>query len=204
MKAFQLGTIALFALPCGACSHEERPATSGYEATMTPASSHSVPADPTLGSEASEPLDDAQIMSVLRAVNVAEVDQARTAVGKVHDDEVKKFAEMMIAQHGQSVKDIDELMTKLGLQPKDSQLGTDLGVKATQVENRLIRTNDSSFDRLYIVHQIEEHRQLLDTLDSRLVPAARRDEVKGVLEKTRPVVETHLELAQAIHDGLKK
>jgi putative membrane protein len=204
MNASNIGTIAALALACGvACSHDEKPAQTGYEEAMSPAAREAPSAPGTLGSESSERLSDPQITTVLRAVNVGEVDQARTAVGKVQNDDVKKFAEMMIAQHGQAVKDIDALNTKLGFQPTDSQLGTELGVKATRVEQQLSQTSDASFDRLYIMHQIDEHRLVLDTIDSRLVPAARRDEVKDLLQTLRPVVADHLQMAQRILDSLK-
>ena len=75
--------------------------------------------------------------------------------------------------------------------------------QATQVEQKLSQTNDASVDRLYIMNQIDEHRLVLDTIDSRLVPAARRDEVKDLLQTMRPVVADHLQRAQRILDGLK-
>jgi len=204
MNAFKIGTVGVLALSFGiACSHDEKPAQTGYEESMSPAARSAPSAPGTLGTESSERLSDPQITTVLRAVNVAEVDQARTAVGKVQNEEVKKFAEMMIAQHGQSVKDIDALNSKLGYQQTDSQLATELGVKSTQVGQKLSQTNDASIDRLYMLNQIDEHRQVLDTIDSRLVPAARRDEVKDLLQTMRPVVADHLQMAQRILDGLK-
>jgi len=204
MNAFKIGTVSALALSLGiACSHDEKPAQTGYEESMSPAARSAPSAPGTLGTESSERLSDPQITTVLRAVNVAEVDQARTAVGKVQNDEVKKFAEMMIAQHGQSVKDIDALNTKLGYQQTDSQLATELGVQSTQIGQKLSQTNDGSIDRLYILNQIDEHRQVLDTIDSRLVPAARRDEVKDLLQTLRPVIADHLQMAQRILDGMK-
>jgi putative membrane protein len=204
MNASKIGMMAVLALAFGvACSHDEKPAQTGYEESMSPAARSAPSAPGTLGTEPSEQLSDPQITTVLRAVNVSEVDQARTAVGKVHNDDVKKFAETMIAHHGQTVKDIDALNTKLGFQQTDSQLATELGVKSTQVEQKLSQTNDASFDRLYIMGQIDAHRQVLDTIDSRLVPAARRDEVKDLLQTMRPVVADHLQMAQRILDGLK-
>lgn len=204
MNANKIGSMAVLALSFGvACSHDEKPAQTGYEESMSPAARSAPSAPGTLGSESSERLSDAQITTIVRAVNVAEVDQARTAVGKVQNEDVKKFAETMIAHHGKTVKDVDELNTKLGYQQTDSQLATELGVKATQVEQKLSQTNDGSIDRLYIMNQIDEHRLVLDTIDSRLVPAARRDEVKDLLQTMRPVVADHLQMAQRILDGLK-
>lgn len=186
-----------------ACSHDDKPANTPPDPDMTPAARNSPSAPQVLGAESSEPLSDPQIVTVLRAVNVAEVDQARTAVGKVQNESVKKFAEMMIAQHGQASKNIDALDDKLGYAQTDSQLATELGVKATQTEQQLSKANESSIDRLYIMGQIDTHRTVLDTIDTRLVPAARHDDVKSLLQTTRPVVAGHLETAQQILDTLK-
>lgn len=205
MKSSTFGSIVLLAGPLAllACSHHEKEATTGYEPAMTPAAHGSPSAPGNLGSESSEKLDDAQVVSVLRAVNVAEVDQARTVSGKVQDPSVKKFAEMMIAQHGQAVKDIDDLTGKLGYNHEDSQLATELGIRATRMQQDLSQAEESRVDRLYIMDQIDAHRQVLDTIDSRLVPAARHDDVKNLLQKTRPVVADHLQMAEQILAQLK-
>jgi len=206
MKSSQISYVLtlLTGLGAGACSHEkQQPVASGYEPAMTPAARSAPSAPGSLGSESSEKLDDPQITTIVRAVNVAEVDQARTAVGKVRDPQVKEFAEMMIAQHGQTVKDVDALNTKLGFQQSDSQLATELGVKSTRVETQLSQTDNASFDKLYITNQIDEHREVLETIDSRLVPQARHDEVKDLLQTMRPVVQHHLQMAQKILDSMK-
>lgn len=203
MKSSLCIVLLAFPLSVVACSHDDKPPLTGPDPDMTPAARNSPAAPGELGAEASESLNDAQIVTVLRAVNVAEVDQARTAVGKVHDDAVKKFAEMMIAQHGQAVKNIDALDNKLGYKETDSQLGTELGVKATRTEQQLSDAKDDSIDRLYMMSQVDAHRLALDTIDSRLVPAARHDDVKNLLQTTRPVVADHLVQAQQILDSLK-
>jgi len=205
MKTSNIGSILLLAGPLAllACSHDEKPSATGYEPAMTPAA-HGAPSAPgALGSESSERLDDAQVVTVLRAVNVAEVDQARTVSAKLQDPSVKKFAEMMIAQHGQAVKDIDDVASKLGYKHEDSQLATELGVKATRMNGDLSHAEESRVDRLYIMDQIDAHRQALDAIDTRLVPAARQDDVKNLLQKMRPVVAEHLQTAQEISASLK-
>jgi len=203
MKTSHFSMLAAGALAAlVACSHSEKPATTGYEPAMSPAARDAPSAPGELGAENSERLSDPQIVTVVRGANVAEVDQARIAVGKVKNDEVKNFAEMMIAQHGQAVKDIDALTSRLGYQATESQLSTELGVSTTQVANKLSTTNDDTFDRVYIMNQIDEHRKVLDTIDTRLVPAARNNDVKDLLQKQRPVVAEHLQIAQRILDSL--
>jgi len=205
MNSSSIRSILLLASPLAflACSHDDKPANTGYEPAMTPAAHGSPSAPGTLGTEGSEKLDDAQVVTILRGVNVSEVDQARTVSGKLQDPSVKKFAEMMIAHHGQAVKDIDDLTSKLGYKHEDSQLATELGVKATRMEQDLSQVEENRVDRLYIMDQIDAHRLVLDTIDTRLIPAARHDDVKNLLQKTRPVVADHLQMAQQILGSLK-
>ena len=206
-----------------ACSHDQHSRTaSGYESSMTPASGSTTasnrttapvsttPADRAsasapgqLGAESSEGLNDGQVAAVLRAINVAEIDQAKIAVGKAKEPAVKHFAETMIAQHGQAVKDVDQLDTKLNLRPTESQLATELRVNATSTENKLTQNNDSSFDKAYIMSQIDAHRQALDTIDSRLMPAVRSEDLRQMLQALRPKVADHLQMAQTILGNLK-
>jgi len=170
---------------------------------MTPASRSAPSAPDRLGNEPSEKLDDAQIASVLRAANAAEVDQAKMAVGKAQDPAVKNFAQTMIADHGQAVKDIDALDSRLGWPDADSQLATELRISATRLDNELSAINDQTFDKRYILGQIDEHRKVLDTIDTRLTPAAQRDELKQLITNMRPRVAHHLQMAQTILDSMK-
>jgi putative membrane protein len=206
MMLTKFGKTVTLALPLAmlACSSDRPSRTaSGYEPAMTPAArtTPSAPAEPV--SEPSERLADAQITTVLRAINVAEVDQARLAVGKVHEETVKRFAETMIAHHGQALKDIDALNTHLGFEPSESQLVHELRIKATNVDQQLSDINDSSFDKRYMLAQIDMHRAALDAIDRRLTPAAVRDDVKQLIASMRPRVADHLQMAQTIVSMLK-
>ena len=205
MKSSSISRVVGLVLPLCvvACSHTEREANTGPDPNTIPAAHASPSAPGVMGTESSEQLSDPQIVTVLRRVNMAEVDQARTALGKLNNDQVKKFAEMMIAQHGQAVKNIDALDDKFGYASTDSQLATELGVKATNTEQQLSQNKDDSIDKLYIMSQVDAHRTVLDTIDTRLVPAARHEDVKNLLSTTRPVVASHLEQAQQILDTLK-
>lgn len=217
-------TVLCLSLAVAACSHD-RPAqsASGYESGMTPASgntttgntttsaptttpaSRAAPSAPgALGAEANEALNDGQIAAVVRAINVAEIDQAKIAVGKAKDPAVKHFAETMIAHHSQAVKDVDELDAHLNLRPADSQLVTELRVNATSVENKLSANDDPSFDKAYMLSQVDAHRQALDTIDSRLMPAVKSQDLRQMLETLRPRVANHLQMAQTILDTQKQ
>ena len=194
-------TLPLVAL---GCSHDQQPArTSGYDPDMTPASRTAPSAPNRLGTEPSERLDDAQIITIASAVNSAEVDQAKIANGKARNPAVRTFAQTMMTDHGQAVKDIDELRTRLSLPESASQLSIELKASATRTGNDLTGIDDETFDKRYLLVQIDEHRQALDTINTRLIPAAQNNEVKKLLTDMRPIVSHHLEMAKSVLDGLR-
>ena len=109
----------------------------------------------------------------------------------------------MIAHHGQAVSDVDALDAKLNIRPTESELVTELRVSATRTETELTQNNEPSFDKAYMRAQIDAHREALETIDNRLMPAVRSEELRQLMEGLRPRVVSHLQMAQTIIDTLK-
>jgi putative membrane protein len=182
-------------------SHEDGP-----EAGMTPASGdvseERAAAASGLGANSVESLNDAQVAAIAGALNKSEVEQAKIAVDKAKNDSVKRFAETMIAHHGQAVKDVDEFETRTGMEPQESRMLAQLRVEAKSTEDKLDDTDDASFDKLYMLTQVDEHQKALEALDGRLIPNARNTDLRRILETMRPRVASHLEMARAILNTL--
>lgn len=209
----KIARVLLLSLPLGsmACSRDkpaEGPTSyeDGPESGLTPASGsvseERAASASELGANSSESLSDAQIIAVAGAINESEVEQAEIAVDQSKNDAVKRFAETMIAHHGQAVKDVDELENRVGLEEADSRLLAQLRVEAKATEDKLDDTEDASFDKLYMVSQVDMHRKALDTLDGKLIPQARNTELKQLLQTLRPRIASHLEMARAILNTL--
>ncbi|MGH7330319.1 MAG: DUF4142 domain-containing protein, partial [Polyangiaceae bacterium] len=64
--------------------------------------------------------------------------------------------------------------------------------------------NDSGtdFDVAYMDLQVNEHRQVLTTLDQKLIPNAQNAEFKSLLMKQRDKVADHLTKAESIQQSL--
>jgi hypothetical protein len=60
----------------------------------------------------------------------------------------------------------------------------------------------SDFDRKYIDYQVNFHQQVLDALDSRLIPWA-SPELRSMLEETRPKIQAHLDRARELQRTLQ-
>jgi putative membrane protein len=207
--------VSMLALPLAlfGCAHD-KPAESarttsyedGPEAGMTPASGdvseERAAAASGLGANSVESLNDAQVAAVAGAINESEVAAAKIAVEKTKNAAVKRFAETMIAHHGQAVKDVDEFEARTGMEPQESRLLAQLRVEAKSTEEKLDDTDDASFDKLYMLGQVDEHRKALETLDGRLLPNARDLDLRRILQGMRPRVESHLEMARAILNTL--
>lgn len=176
--------------------------------TMTPASRMEAPVEtapvPEQGAAqpAVEHLTDAQIAGVMNAANDAEVQQARIAQQKAKHPRVKKFAAMMISDHGNARKKQQALLDKSGMMPSSSNLMTQLNNDAQSTTQSLQSATAVDFDLAYMDAQITAHQQLLDALDRDLIPAAQSSELKTLLEAVRPKIAEHLKQAQEIRQLL--
>lgn len=146
-----------------------------------------------------EPLTDEQIARVAEGVNDAEIAQAKVAQTKSKDADVKKFAAMMIAHHGEA----KQRQAKLKLKGEDSGLATTMHADAASTLDVLKTASPEDFDKDYAKAQIDGHQKVLDALNDRLIPSATRPDVKALLEQVKPVVEEHLVRAKNLRATLE-
>jgi putative membrane protein len=149
-----------------------------------------------------ESLSDAQIMAVMSSTHEAELQQARLALRKSRHAQVRKFAQMIISDHGSVQKKERRLVQSSGIAPSGSNLLSQLNTN-TQAAAQMLQTADATeFDRAYMSVQVSSHEQVLAALDNELIPAAQNSELEALLEEIRPIVEHHLQQAQQIQQSL--
>lgn len=144
---------------------------------------------------------DGQIVGFLDAVNKAEIDQAHVALQKAKDPQVKAYAQMMITQHGQAQQNMKRSIGSnitAETTPQVTQLQSDTQSKLSDLQQK----SGADFDRAYIDLQIQEHQQVINTLDSQLLNAARDSQLKQQLTALKPELQHHLQRAQAIQTHL--
>jgi putative membrane protein len=147
-------------------------------------------------------LTDAQIAAITDAANKGEIEQAKLAVRKAKDPQVKAFAQMMIDHHGMEQKKEQTLCTTLSLQPETTQASTQLQTDSQNAISSLGSQNGADFDKAYIDLQVKEHRDVLDTIDNKLIPNAKNAQLKQALTEFRPKVQEHMQKAQDIQQKL--
>jgi putative membrane protein len=149
-------------------------------------------------------LTDAQIVTVTETVNKGEIEQATLAKSKSKNPEVKSFASHMITEHTKASQQGKQLAKAEKLVPEDSATAQDVSAKGESTLATLKAADKTTFDRQYIDAQVEQHQTVLQLIDDQLLPSASDAELKAQLEKTRGMVQAHLEAAKALQDKLPK
>jgi putative membrane protein len=63
---------------------------------------------------------------------------------------------------------------------------------------QLSKLSGKAFDEAYIDNEVTYHQAVLDTIDKTLVPNTKNAELKALIVKVRPVIQTHLEHATKV------
>lgn len=145
---------------------------------------------------------DAEILSVVMAVNDGEVQMAEMAKKSADSADVKTFAGMMSTHHQQGMGKVRTLQGKTKIELKDNDLTAKVKNDATQNMAMLRDKKGKEFDRLYMDSQVRMHKDALDVLDNRLIPGITNGEVKTGVSEMRRQVADHLAKAEQIQKKL--
>ncbi|HET7362841.1 MAG TPA: DUF4142 domain-containing protein [Burkholderiales bacterium] len=147
---------------------------------------------------------DPQIAHIVVTANQIDIDAGKLARSHTKNKEVRGFAQQMITDHTAVNKQAAALAKKLGVKPEDNDTSKALKKDAQANVANLKKLKDGQFDKAYIDHEVTYHEQVLDAIDKVLVPGAQNAELKGLIEKVRPAIATHLEHAKHVQADLGK
>ncbi len=175
-------------LAAGACGGDDDDnATERRPANRLAARADSTPRGPVY--------PEAEAAQILRAINVNEVEVARVARERSQNDDILRYATVMISDHGAMTQLLDSLV-----QPISDSVNAEsraLREAGTQLVDSLWKI-EGGFNNTYIQQQIVAHEQALLVLDTALIPSARNPQLKKLLRDLRPAVVAHLQRAQQI------
>ena len=133
--------------------------------------------------------------------NMAEVQAGKLAQSKASSDEVKTFAQHMVEDHGNMLKE-QEIMA----QAKGVSLPKAPGKAEKSALKKLQSESGAQFDRDYMQQMVKGHEKALKLVQE-TANSAKDRELKQAAEKAAPEVEKHLEMAKEIAnkkpDGLR-
>ena len=154
-------------------------------------------ASPALSqSTASPSLSEGQIIKYLQKVNQGEITDARMALRRSKDADVKNFAKEMIKDHSANEKTMDALARHLKAKPATSEATTSLMQEAKSGDQELKAAKGTDFDKAYVDAQAKIHEEVAGAIQNQLVPAATSDDMKSALSETLSTVQNHQKMAQ--------
>jgi putative membrane protein len=178
-------TMALLAGVTACGGDDEEPAQRG--AARTTARRDSVERKPVY--------PEGEAAQIMRAINASEVATSRVARERSQNDDVLRYAGVMIADHAAMTQLLDSL-----LPPISDSINAESRAIAqhhTAFVDSLWRL-EGGFNNTYIQQQIAAHERALMLLDTAVIPSARTPRVKQLLRDLRPAVVAHLQRARQI------
>ncbi|MGI4849799.1 MAG: DUF4142 domain-containing protein [Janthinobacterium lividum] len=136
---------------------------------------------------------DGKMLGDLVEGNRAEVQAGQLALEKSQNADVKKFAQMMIDDHGKAVTEIEALA-----QSKGTKLPDGIGAMHKTKEVALKAMSGHTFDREYAKRAgVGDHEATLKLLKK--IQADGKDaDLKALADKMVPVVQGHLDMAKKL------
>lgn len=186
----------------GACKGErQRAAMTDTTASETSAAAGTVAPAESGAAGGGAALSDANILALLDEANMADSASAAMALPKARSADVKDFARLMMGEHHALRVQGEQLAQQLNITP---QLPANDPLKpAVQAEaDSLQGKTGAEFDRTYIAQEILIHQAVLD-LAGKARDQTQNAQLKALITKAAPVIQKHLDRAQAIQQKLE-
>lgn len=155
-------------------------------------------------------MTDANILAHLAMGDSLEIRMAQQALAETQDSRVRDFANVLVADHTQSLQQGRTVAQQAGLTPQLA-VGDTAGMRMMDHMNMNMSGNMSGnvsghammtySDAMFIRHNVMMHRHMLNELNA-LRSVAQNDAVKNQIVATIPVVEKHLSTARQLATDL--
>jgi putative membrane protein len=147
-------------------------------------------------------LDDGQIADVILTASGISIEAAQLARLKARNEAVRQYAEKIIAEHGHVHDSLSRLVKKIDVMRKSNPISSALKADGKADLEKLRSLNGKAFDEAYVKQEVVLYQDVLDTVDNRLMPNARSEELKTLLYNLFAPLSLHLEQAQRIQEAL--
>lgn len=140
---------------------------------------------------------DAKFATAAANGGMAEVALAKLALQKTANPQIKQFATMMVADHGKANTEL------MGIaKTKNIILPPIVGTDNQKKMDDLSKMTGKDFDKDYVSTMIDGHKNTLSLMQDEAKDGKDAD-LKAFAAKTAPVVQTHLDAINKIHDSMK-
>lgn len=144
------------------------------------------------GQGATASTQDAKFARDIAQANLAEIETGKLAASKAQSDAVKQFAQHMVEEHSQLLKQGNDLAAAKGMEVPSSP-----GLEHQAAKTKLQIMTAGSFDRAYMEQMVKDHNATLDLLN-KTVAEASDPQLRAQAQQAIPHVRQHLEMAQRL------
>jgi putative membrane protein len=194
--------LAITAFALAACAKKDE-----YGADTTAAMNNTMASTDTAAAASTTPtapagLTDANIVAILDAANMSDSTWGAIAATKGTSADVRNFGKTMMRDHHALRKAGQDLAKKLGVTPQPP--ADDNSQQTLQTTSDMLNNTakGKDFDKAYIDHEVDYHKQVLETA-TKAMAAAQNSELKNLIQKAAPNIQAHLNAAEAIQKKMK-
>jgi putative membrane protein len=148
-------------------------------------------------------INDAQIAHIAYTAGAIDITAAKQALKKSHNKAVLAFAEEMQRDHAAVNEQALALCKKLGVTPADNPTSQALAKAAAAEQVKLAALSGAAYDKAYAANEVAFHQTVNKALSGTLIPAARNEELKSLLETGLKLFESHQMHAEHLAQSLK-
>ena len=137
------------------------------------------------------------------AAEAASGGMTEVTLGKIAQDKgvnarVKKFGSMMVMDHSKANDSLKALAAR-----KNITLPTAPNAKDQATIDKLSKLSGKAFDDAYVSDMIDDHKHDVKAFED-ASKSLKDPDLKAFATKTLPVLKTHLDAINGIHDSMKK
>jgi putative membrane protein len=129
--------------------------------------------------------------------NMAEVNLGKLALQQSQNDDVKKFGQRMVDDHGKAEQELEGVASKNNL-----TLPQDVNTKQKAEQQRLSKLSGPAFDRAYMRLMVQDHVKDVAEFQKEANNSAANADLKDFATRTYPTLNDHLTMAKSINDAM--
>lgn len=143
-------------------------------------------------------MSESDVAALVLLANSAEVSYAQIVASRTARPDVQALAQRMATDHASLNVTFGDLIVRLDITPSDAPDAVSFRDRSLARGELLRGAAAASVDSTYAQLEVDSHTELLQLIDQRLLPSARRAELREYLAAFRPAVRAHLAHAEQV------
>lgn len=135
---------------------------------------------------------DAKFMMMAAMSDMNEISASNAAMSKSSNDDVKKMAEMMVADHTKSSEELKPIASSKGV-----MLPTEPDSKHKSAMEKMSSMSGMEFDMMYVKMMVKDHEKAV-AMFQKEASSGKDADAKAFAAKTLPVLQGHLDMARSM------